>query len=80
MNIFVVDEDPAICAEYLDDKRVVKMVLETAQMLSTALGDAGDIFDRYRECLNRKWATDKRPPTWFGMRLDNQVGRKMEDA
>lgn len=37
MNIFVTSENPIKCAQYLDDKRVVKMVLETAQILSNAL-------------------------------------------
>ena len=41
MNIFVVDEDPKVCASYLDDKRVVKMVLETAQLMSTTLHTKG---------------------------------------
>lgn len=36
MNIFAVSPDPLICAKYLDDRRLVKMVLETAQILSTA--------------------------------------------
>ena len=35
MNIFLTDPCPEKCARVLDDKRVVKMVLETAQMLST---------------------------------------------
>lgn len=43
MNIFVVDQNPAICAEYLDDKRLVKMVLETAQLLSSAIWLNGGI-------------------------------------
>lgn len=37
MNIFVLDEDPVIAALWLDDKRKNKMVLETAQLLSTAI-------------------------------------------
>lgn len=37
MNIFVSDKDPKISAINLDDKRVVKMILETAQLLSTAI-------------------------------------------
>jgi len=37
MNIFVTNECPVKSAQNLDDKRVVKMVLETAQLLSTAL-------------------------------------------
>ncbi len=38
MNIFVLDEDPTIAAQYHCDKHVVKMVLETAQILSTVSG------------------------------------------
>ena len=33
MNIFVLDKDVTKCAEYHNDKHVVKMVLETAQLL-----------------------------------------------
>lgn len=36
MNIFVVDKDPTNAAENLCDKHVVKMIVETVQMLSTA--------------------------------------------
>lgn len=36
MNIFVTDIDPVQSAKFLDDRRVVKMCLETAQMLCTA--------------------------------------------
>lgn len=36
MNIFVTDPDPVKSAQYLDDVRVNKMILESAQMLSTA--------------------------------------------
>ena len=35
MNIFHLDKDPILCAKWLCDKHCVKMVLETAQMLST---------------------------------------------
>jgi hypothetical protein len=35
MNIFAVDNDPKIAAQSLCDKHVVKMVTESAQMLST---------------------------------------------
>ena len=37
MNIFVTSNCPKISAQALDNKRVVKMVLETAQLLSTAI-------------------------------------------
>ncbi len=33
MNIFVLDQDPRVCATYHNDKHVVKMILETAQLL-----------------------------------------------
>ena len=36
MNIFVLDKDPIVAAKMQCDKHVVKMVLETAQMLCTA--------------------------------------------
>lgn len=37
MNIFYTDKDPSKCARNLDDKRVNKMIVESCQMLSTAL-------------------------------------------
>jgi hypothetical protein len=41
MNIFVLDTDIKKCAEYTCDKHVVKMILESAQMLSTACRVSG---------------------------------------
>jgi hypothetical protein len=41
MNIFSSDSDPVVCAQNLDDKRVIKMALESAQILSTALHNLG---------------------------------------
>jgi hypothetical protein len=35
MNIFVIDENPELAARSLCDKHVVKMILESAQLLST---------------------------------------------
>lgn len=40
MNIFFLDFNPTLAAEYHCDKHVVKMILESAQMIST-------VFDRY---------------------------------
>ncbi len=37
MNIFATSECPTKCAEYLDNRRLVKMVLETAQIISTVI-------------------------------------------
>lgn len=41
MNIFVLDYDPATCARFHCDKHVVKMILESAQLLSTACSIRG---------------------------------------
>jgi hypothetical protein len=41
MNIFVVDADPTVAGTVLCDKHIVKMVLETAQLLSTAVHHYG---------------------------------------
>lgn len=49
MNIFVVDENPEIAAESLCDQHIVKMPIETCQMLSTFLHRWG-IFAPYKPC------------------------------
>jgi ribosomal protein L39E len=36
MNIFYLDHDPRVCAEMHNDKHTVKMIIEYAQLLSTA--------------------------------------------
>jgi len=36
MNIFYLDEDPKVCAQLHCDKHVVKMIIEYAQLMSTA--------------------------------------------
>ena len=41
MNIFVLDNNPEVCATYHCDKHVVKMILESVQMMSTVLRDQG---------------------------------------
>ena len=43
MNIFVVDEDPAKAAMDLCNKHIVKMPLETAQMLCTAISQLENV-------------------------------------
>jgi hypothetical protein len=44
MNIFILDQDPVKAAEYLCDKHVIKMLLESTQMLCTVhrLGGSTD--------------------------------------
>lgn len=41
MNIFYSDESPLISAQNLDSKRVVKMVLESCQLLSNSMYERG---------------------------------------
>jgi len=41
MNIFATSPCPIESAKYLDDKRAIKMALESAQMLSTAINEYG---------------------------------------
>jgi len=41
VNIFYLDHDPFVCAKYHCDKHVVKMILEYAQLMSTAHHVAG---------------------------------------
>lgn len=66
MNIFYVDRNPRQAARMLCDKHVVKMVLETAQILSTALRMHGaDDAELYKPTHQNhpcvKWAADARP-------------------
>ncbi len=67
MNIFHLHKDPKICAEYHCDKHVVKMILETAQMLSTAYRKhCGDDDKLYKS------AYPKHPMTiWVGESVEN---------
>ena len=48
MNIFFLHRNPKIAARMQCDKHVVKMVLETAQMLSTAARAQGHDVQSYR--------------------------------
>ena len=41
MNIFVLDTNTRLCAQYHNDKHVIKMILESSQMLSTANRSVG---------------------------------------
>ena len=45
MNIFVTNKCPIKSAQYLDTKRVNKMILESAQILSTSMRECGYIGD-----------------------------------
>lgn len=45
MNIFILDDDITLCAQYHVDKHVVKMPLELAQLLCTAHHEYGTATD-----------------------------------
>ena len=72
MNIFVVSPEPRDCAEALDDIRLRKMALETAQILSTVLGVG------YRKTHAAhpvvKWAGSTAPRTAWTLRLFSALG------
>jgi hypothetical protein len=49
MNIFITDKCPIKSAQNLDDKRVNKMILESAQMLCTALDEHGGLVTKGKD-------------------------------
>lgn len=53
MNIFVIHEDTWICAQALDDLRLNKMIIETAQLLSTAMREMGHVGDDVYKSTHR---------------------------
>lgn len=68
MNIFVTDQCPIISAQALDNKRVIKIVMETAQLLSTAIFMNSSV--RYDHLY--KPTHQKHPCTiWTGLNLGN---------
>lgn len=65
MNIFILDNDKEKCAQYHNNKHVVKMILESAQILSTVARQNGIDF-------GYKPTHAKHPCTlWTGKSLDN---------
>lgn len=63
MNIFYLSRDPVLCAEMHCDKHVVKMILETAQLLSTAhheLGSTAPYKVTHRNHPSAVWARSGR--------------------
>lgn len=60
MNVFFLDRDPSRAARMLCDKHVVKMTLETAQILSTIVG--GPYKPTHARHPSVLWAADN--PGW----------------
>jgi hypothetical protein len=76
MNIFYLNKEPKLCAQYHVDKHVVKMILETAQLLSTThwvLGGEGPYKQTHKNHPSAIWArSNKSNYTWLcelGMEL-----------
>ena len=69
MNIFYIDKDPVQAAEWMVDKHVVKMILESAQLLSTAhrLLDGEQVMGKTKTGRNAKrWIlNDAREPVVY---------------
>jgi|TARA_B110000211_G_C14024405_1_gene529130 hypothetical protein len=61
MNIFYLDNNPKLCAEYHCDKHVVKMILETAQLLCTTHWVCGNVAPYKKTHVNHpsnKWVRE----------------------
>ena len=60
MNIFYLDNDPKMCAEWSVDSHCVKMILESAQLLSTAhrVLDGHEYIDDGGKRKVKRWRLD----------------------
>ena len=67
MNIFILDRNLKKCAQYHCDRHVVKMILESAQLLSTVLR-INDIDEGYRPTHQNHPCT-----LWAGKSLTNWI-------
>ena len=67
MNIFHLDNDPIKAAQMMCDKHIVKMIVEYAQLLSTAhrVLDGEEYYD--------KTANGRKIKRWKHPTLDNQL-------
>jgi hypothetical protein len=77
MNRFIIDKEPAAIAEQLCDEHIIKMILEEAQMLNTAVRihapdlaeEAGLYKIAYKNHPCTIWVRDNRMNYRFGVRL-----------
>ena len=59
MNIFYLSEDPKEAAKQMPDKHIVKMILESSQMLANAYYVANDIYTLKNLSYNKQVIIDK---------------------
>ena len=72
MNIFFLDESPYTSARMMTDKHVVKMVLESAQLLSTAHHVLDDDTP-YKDILYKKTHVNHPSAIWTRESRDNYI-------
>jgi len=60
LNIFYIDADPRLCAEWSVDSHCIKMILESAQLLSTAhrVIDGSEYIDDGGKRKVKRWRLD----------------------
>lgn len=75
MNVFYLDKDPQRCAKAYYDRHVVKMILETAQMLSTAhrVVDKDVLRNEYNLVLYKKTHENHPSSRWVRENFENYV-------
>ena len=79
MNIFCLDRDPYTAATYMCDKHIVKMIIETCQILSCVVDERTPSSDRLGMTVSEEWnlpqypkAHSKHPSTlWAKQSLGN---------
>ena len=79
MNIFVLHADPQIAAQHHCDKHVVKMILETAQMLCSAQHRYGSPAPYKAAYVNHpctKWAGDSKANYLWLVALGLALGKE----
>ena len=81
MNIFYISEDPVQAAQWMVDKHVVKMILESAQLLSTAhrLLDGREIEGKTKTGRKaRRWILDdsREPIVYQATHINHPSDRK----
>ena len=73
MNLFVLDEDPALAAQGLDDKRLGKLLMEANMMMSVAVGDHSDTAETGAGMLSRRSHVNHPVTLWVGLTRSNFI-------
>lgn len=76
MNIFVLDTDPVLAAQYHCDKHCIKMILESAQMFSTVLNRGYKPTHKNHPCT--LWLSQSRENAEWLYELIEQLNRECQ--